>query len=364
MALAKYYVDPSLGSDTGDGSKSTPWGRASGSVIQYALDTITPGSGGDWINVKSGTSDALSATLDLTTYAASGSAAAPLIISGYDANEGDGGRGAIDGNGNAIIATGSFEWLFLKDLDLSDWGSGICLSCDTYSSFMRLLFDGGGVGIGAIIASTRSKIIGCAAFDIAVGGNCYEAAQYETSLYRNYAEGMFTRGIYLSGAYASAIGNIVNCKAVGCYGIIGSNHNTLIAHNTVFNSTAGTASGINVSTKSLSQVISNYVEGFSGTGGNGIIGSGPGVCALNNRTFNNTTNLSVSDGIVTGNVELTESGLVDPSNGDFRARSALRYGAYPPTFLHIDQDAHYDVGAIQRGEGLIPVCGSSSLLRR
>lgn len=363
MALAKYYVDPSLGSDTGNGSKSTPWGRASGSVIQYALDTITPGSGGDWINVKSGTPDALSATLDLTTYASSAGATSPLIIAGYDTDEGDGGRGAIDGNGNAVINTGTFEWLVLKDLDFSDWGANICLTCDRYATFMRLLFDGGGIGTVAINTGDRSKIIGCAAFDMS-SGNCYTATGYEVSLFRNYAEGDFTRGIYLLGTFASAVGNVIKCTAVGGSGITTTRENTLIAHNTVFCDPAGTGIGINASTASLCQLLNNYVEGFSGTGGYGISAFGNGVMSLNNRAFNNTTNFQIPNGIGTGDTSLSESALIDPTNNDFRPRSGLRYGSYPPTFMHIDQPSNYDVGAIQREDAVIPLSGVWSMLRR
>jgi len=145
-----YFVDPSLGSDTGDGSKTTPWGRASGSVTQYALDTITASASGDVINIKSGAADVLTANLNLTTYGIP-TEAAPLMIQGYDTDAGDGGKGEIDGDGSYTCFNGTEDYVIVADLKAHNCGTGYMIRLDNYCGVFRCeVYDAGrGIDVGA-----------------------------------------------------------------------------------------------------------------------------------------------------------------------------------------------------------------------
>ena len=63
MAITNYYVDPSINANSGTGTIGDPFGD-----LQYALDTVTRDStNGDQFNIKAGTAEVLTGTLDFST---------------------------------------------------------------------------------------------------------------------------------------------------------------------------------------------------------------------------------------------------------------------------------------------------------
>ena len=128
--MASYYVDPSIDANTGAGTVGDPYGD-----LQYCLDTITrDSSAGDRINVKAGTAEVLSATLSIATYGTP-SFGAGLVFAGYTSSEGDGGTGAIDGNGShSIWNLTSVEGISFCNMDLGNCGSSVVLAFDRFCS--------------------------------------------------------------------------------------------------------------------------------------------------------------------------------------------------------------------------------------
>ncbi len=119
MAQTQTYVDPSINANSGTGTVGDPYGD-----LQYALDTMTRDStDGDQINIKAGTAEVLTGSLDFTTYGTPSSTAA-LSFSGYTSSENDGGIGSIDGDGSYKIASLP-NYSMMKDLEL--FNSGSCL---------------------------------------------------------------------------------------------------------------------------------------------------------------------------------------------------------------------------------------------
>lgn len=105
--MADYYVDPSIGTDTGAGTVGDPWGHT-GNVIQKALDNITKNATGDTIHVKdSATVDFGGTNLSFTTYGTP-SNESPIAIYGYTSAAWDGGRATINLNGaSTFVPTGT-----------------------------------------------------------------------------------------------------------------------------------------------------------------------------------------------------------------------------------------------------------------
>lgn len=289
----KYYVDASLGVDTGDGSLATPWGRASGSVVQYALNTITRDStNGDQINIKAGTADVLSSTLSFTTYGTP-SNTAPCIFRGYTSTAGDGGIGEISGGGSVSIITGTgVVYTFFRDMKLGNCGSaqvlglgaggaGQAVDCEIHGT------SGNGIAGGSFILVRNCHLHNIGGVGISGGGHIF-------GNYLKNGTNKFTSAITLASGSAWAIGNLISIDG-SSNGIIGVNNNTLVLRNSILSS-AGTGVGIQGSGGiATGNAFNNLVEGFSGVGGIGI--QAPTADAytwLHNAVYNCTTAYSVT----------------------------------------------------------------------
>lgn len=265
----QYYVDPSLGSDTGDGTVGTPWGRASGSVVQYALDTgITrDATHGDQINVKAGTDDTLGAAISTATYGAA-TEAAPLIIRGYTTAANDGGIGGISGAATYAIISTSEDVSFI-DMHLHNcaantivaWtaeANGMLLNCelDTTTTIAADL------GASVYVKNCNIHTFGTFGIDIS-GSGCRVVDNY-------ISDAAATAGINVDSTYAEVRNNIITIAGA----TDGITLDACDAANVVGNSilsAAGTGKGIErITNRFGATVINNLVEGFSGAGGTGI----------------------------------------------------------------------------------------------
>lgn len=296
-APTEYYVDPGLGSDTGDGSSGTPWGRASGSVIQYAIDTVAAdNTNGIRINVKSDqvagirptTFDTLAATLNLTSYAGTPSTAAPLIIQGYSATAGDGGIGGIDGASSYGVFNGSEDYIQLVDLDVKDTNATGGIFLDNNSSVINCFLTGQSGSYGIYV-------------DYGVVANCCVTNTNgygirggpDSVIYGNYiANGTATMlaAINLASSNGRAINNIISIGST-TLGIDSSAFQTIISGNSIY-SAGGSGSGIRTQNGYLVNIINNLIEGFSSSGVGIDFNSTTNVCCLyaNNGFYNCTTN--------------------------------------------------------------------------
>lgn len=288
-APSEYYVDPSLGSDTGDGTVGTPWGRASGSVIQYALDTgITrDATNGDRINVKAGTDDVLAANLVFTTYGTP-TIAAPIIIQGYTSAAGDEGIGGIDGDGSFGIIDTATDYVRFVDLHIHNSGASQLMSLDNGIFIVNCELDGCSHNT-SITCDQHLYIANCYFHDLKLvegDSNTFMISSYfkndGTSDFGTAAN-LFDRGwcincIFSLDGASIAIELTNNSHAIG---------NSIL-------SSAGTGTGILINDASQPgrSVVNNLIEGFSGAGGKGIdfdTSTSKYAIYTNNAFYNNTT---------------------------------------------------------------------------
>jgi hypothetical protein len=319
MAISDYYVDPSIAADSGAGTSGDPYGD-----LQYALNQITRNAtDGDRINVKAGTDEILSAALSLTTYGAP-AFTAPLVFQGYTSSQGDGGVGGIDLNGNATI-TNAGSGICWYDMHLHNGPTtGFILTLTQYGVLARCELNDANAG-GVTQASAYGLIEGCNFHD--VGGDAIDVSQQSIRVLFNYikqgASRTMTAAIDVNNQGCSAIGNIISIDSTSDGIVLDSSgaYAAIIGSNSILSS-SGTGNGMELSSANNILAVSltnNYIEGFSGAGGNGILASassnGGGVYGKNalynnttNFTFNGDSHLSLGDNEALGGSGIAKSG--------------------------------------------------------
>ena len=286
-APTNYYVDPSIAGDSGSGTIGDPYGD-----LQYAFDQITrDAANGDQINVKSGTDEVLSSTLDLLSYGSPDNSA-PLILRGYTSAANDGGIGGIDGNGNLITGSGTSN-VFFKDMHLHT-GSATGILRGNTLVFESCEIDNS-AGYGVLVEGAYGRILGCYIHNCGSYGVDVEGEGI-TILGSYFANGVntFSSAIYANHYDAQVERNILTLGG-GSNGIqIGSRRNVLKLNSIL--SASGTGKGITSDGDHKELIVlSNLVEGFSGVGGIGIeLSSGDVWFYGHNAVYNNATNYSVS----------------------------------------------------------------------
>jgi hypothetical protein len=336
-APTQYYVDASLGSDTGDGSKSTPWGRASGSVVQYALDTITRDpTDGDQINVKSGSTDTLGAALDVATNYGTPTQAAPLLIKGYTTDENDGGIGVIDGAATYAIYVAQADHIHLADLHMQNCGSvGDMIKLGNNCSVINCEVDNH-TGNNAVKVTSYCLVAGCHIHNVASTGIVLATG---SQAYRNRvldgATNQLAWGIGVEGLGAAVIENIIHVS--GSSDGIKYRTGSFICGNSIFSDGTSTGEGITQDGTVIPNLIANnMVEGFNDTGGDGFQVASSGVMYMDgNAAQDNTTDYNVTTGRIfngdADNEELSASPFTDATNDDFSPVDTgnVKEGTYP-----------------------------------
>ena len=177
--MASYYVDPSIDSDSGAGTIGDPYGD-----LQYALDSITRDTtNGDQINIKAGTAEILTATLDVSTYGTP-TFAAGLAFVGYTSAENDGGVGEIDGDGiYGIWINSTAEGVVFKDLTLGNCGSADVINFDRFCSLRRCKIHG--TTADGVDASATTSAIECWFTDIGGKGIASQSISAVDCLFTN-----------------------------------------------------------------------------------------------------------------------------------------------------------------------------------
>lgn len=261
-APSETYVDPSIAGNSGTGTIGDPYGD-----LQYALDTMTrDATNGDRINIKSGTAEVLTGTLDFTGYG-SPSFASYLMLEGYDSTAGDGGIGAIDGNGgNFTIYTK--RYVNVKNLKLFNTGTAVVINPDAYGTVdsceITESSTGGVLGNNGHFVIVQKcfvhNIAGYGAKDCRGVVNCYFA---------NGSTDKFTAAVQYTLATAGTFlnQNLFNLDGAS-NGILGGSTTNHACHNSILSS-SGTGIGIDAMGRT-SIVNNNLIEGFSGTGGTGL----------------------------------------------------------------------------------------------
>lgn len=283
------YVDPSIAADSGTGTVGDPYGD-----LQYALDTVTrDATNGNQFNVKSGTAELITTSLDFSTYGAP-TDAAPAVIRGYTTAANDDGMGEIDmqGNNASISATARVYYI---DMDLHSTGTAAIIdgSARLNGALRCILHDSTG-----LVCSIGSPVIGCHIYDM----GSMIVVQSSAVLY-NYIDNtqttVSTGRLIDTYTIAGYVGhNILVMGANAAIGIAVGDDVSVIDGNSILSS-AGTGTGIrwDIDRYGLT-VINNLVEGFSGTGGAGFDGVNRTEGSLmfaTNAAYNNTTDYANTD---------------------------------------------------------------------
>lgn len=284
-APTEVYIDPSIAGNSGTGSSGDPYGD-----IQYALDTETRDtSNGNRFNIKSGTDEILTATLDFTTFGTPGTTN-PLIIQGYTSTAGDGGQGGISGNGSYSIVNTSGVVHFV-DMHLHNSGSNAVCASGINAVYVYCEIDNA-TGNG-ITCGTNTTVYACQFSNIGSPGNDISGASALIAAYNFFANGGSAR-LYghitltsRSVAYRN-IGSDVPSLNVGIYQVGASLASNLILQNSLLGS-SGNGTGIAHAdlVDGCNAVIGNVVENF-GTGIQWTTDKGWGPFA-HNAVYNCTT---------------------------------------------------------------------------
>ena len=346
----QYYVDTVSGSDAAAG---TSFGAA-WLTLKHAIETgITrDATNGDQINIyaPSGTPDNYSSgdpAIVLGDYASTASATAPLNIRGI----------ASDGTTPAIAYV-TFSGRYLFNLSTFSDLSVINLSMI------------GGSATGTVQAGTRFFVIGCL-IDGTGGGVSAQLGQASGVIHSD-VQGASGSNALLSFNHAASckvIGSYIHERTNACFGIIGagtilgnivhvastnSNAFTLncqsdavvIIGNTIVIDTASTSIGIVTAGVSCT-ILNNYIEGYSGAGGDAIVNTGAnGLMIAGNRYFNCAAGVTPGDlTYAADNSATSASGITSLAGADYTPTSELKAIGLPLTIA--GSTTYINVGVIQ-----------------
>lgn len=262
-APTEVYVNPAIAGASGAGTLADPYGD-----LQHALDSVTrDAANGNRFNIKAGTAEIMAATMNWATYG-NPSNGTPVIFQGYTAAAGDGGIGSISGGaGNFPICTAK-NYVQFKDLELFNTGSAFVLTlgqnatidnCEVHTS------TGGGISATVHGVVLNNYIHNVGVYGI-TGVGCVIAYNYLAN-----GTNVFTSAIRSTGGEDVQIFRNIISIGGASQGIEFDGTITYCEHNSIL-SAGGTGIGILVSAVSNigGSLLSNLVEGFSGSGGVGI----------------------------------------------------------------------------------------------
>lgn len=347
--LTEYYVDPNLTTDTGDGSSGTPWGRTNTEVVQFALDNITRGVGGDRINIKvgAGARDIVpTGGYDITGTYGTPDANQPLYIQGYTTAAGDGGKGKIDVDAKIMFAQATtIDHITLWDLDVTDLNGTPgtptnSVQLDRNISIVNCSFHGLTPTSAVIKLSINSSFMFNHVYNC-TGSGIDDGCRW---IYRNRFISGPTNEFGVAAiddlsTDAVAMENIIHVTG-STHGIEMPNQASRAINNSIF-SDGGTGHGINQGTTSTGAqlaVLNNVIEGFSDTSGVGINIEGSPTLLMKDGNAVQDCAVKYADsntGVNYGtNEELSASPFtnVDTSNEDFSPvdTGSMKEGSRPP----------------------------------
>jgi hypothetical protein len=221
---------------------------------------------GDRINIKSGTAEVLTTTLDFTSYGTPTNASY-VMLEGYDSTAGDGGIGAIDGNaGNFTIYTK--RYVNVKNLKLFNTGTSAVINPDAYSTIDSCEITESSTG-GVLGSSGHTTIVQkCFIHNIA-GYGVKDCRDVVNCYFANGGTDKFTEAVIytLTTVGTAILQNLFNLDGTS-QAISGGSTTNVVCGNSVLSS-AGTVVGVDAMSRTAI-VNNNLIEGFSGTGGIGL----------------------------------------------------------------------------------------------
>ncbi|MFA4973460.1 MAG: hypothetical protein WC683_12650 [bacterium] len=364
MALNLYYVDPVGGNDGNVGSLAAPW-----LTTQHALDTALEGADGTQINIKSSGPDVLAASLNLVQYIVNNgalSATQPLILRGYTAAANDGGRGALNGNsGGFTIMAGVPAYVSFVDLRCHNVGAIAPLNLANHCTVFRCEVDTWSGAVYGINLQNGAEVIGCYIHNGGVAGTSGAILIYQGAVLDNYITGVAGNAVFTLAQNAVAIWrNVIYLTTTTSIGIhLYRCYDTSVQHNSIYQSVAGTASGIYGGVLEAFEpvIMNNIICGFNGVGGKAIwLDDKLAAVVGYNAFWQNTVDEQYDrpPKVDLGNdVALGADPFTSAATGDFSltavAQAALRDVGWPAAYLgaHANTDGHITIGPIQYGTG-------------
>jgi len=356
MAMTDYYVDPSIAGNSGTGTIGDPYGD-----LQYALNSVTRNTtDGDRFNIKAGTAEVLSGTLSFATYGVP-NVGASVVFQGYTSSQGDGGIGEIDGNGNNISTNSNVNYV---DLELHNGAAagnlvtvtGACIvNCEVHDA-------NNGIGMGAYSSAESVNIYDCGTYGIYMTGdsharNCYIRSRSTDS------NGAMTTCIYNDGRPGNVTNCIISCDST-TNGIDNFDDGDIVSNCSIL-SAGGTGFGIRIGTAGIgSGAWNNLIEGFSGTGGDGIFWQDASPNEAKGIVANNTIYDCASPLTNDNNLAAYKANNDTPSGSPFVKSGA---DTYANRFTYFEPDTD-NAGANISGNGyrgavVAPSGGDGGLLR-
>lgn len=355
MAITHKYVDFLNGDDANSGDTDADAYK----TIQFAINGITDGGGGQQINIKSNAAHVLVTPVNWSTgYSPTNSADNPLMIRGYTSIESDGGVGEIDGN-NAVgnLFVNAFHPAFVYYIDLKAHNT----TDDVFVPFLNCCFIrcemfNGGISATLDCSGGIPMVIGChlhtgtldaVAIFLGIRGVAYA----------NFITGYDDTAIHLVNLEGRVIGNLIVSN--GGSGIAGNSDDHMIINNTIIGDGA-TASryGIQLSSTSERNIIANNIIKDWSAASNIGINFGPAgntVFEGHNLFHNNTVdrgNTPLVFGLdLTINDVNADPVFVDAAGDDYSAGINIQAVGYPDLLLGSQSTSFVDIGAIQRREG-------------
>ena len=362
----EYYVRPVNGNDsTGDGlSHATAWLTTSHALGTIAIDTTD----GDRINVCDEGTETLTAAMPFSTYGGHSSRNAGLTIEGYTATAGDGGLFSFDCGGYGFVSATSQDYIVIQNGKFTNWGYGnLCFYLDDYCSFVNLEFDAtipsGNNSYRCIVAGSVTNIIGCKFHNFYdTSGVCIQCSS-SSRIINNHIDTSSHAALRIYNAVLVYGNLILNGRYNGECIELRNGYGSRIINNSLISSASSTAQGIGANDagldSSLILIMNNYIEGFIGVGGAGIsFNSDYGPNWVTNNYVYNCTDPDDSMGelFTTRNdptIVVSDPGLMDWANGDWRPTKALIGKSETTEFLPSGTASSLDIGAIQHPRGVI-----------
>lgn len=347
--MADVYMDGSIvsASGTGTGTASDPYGKTD-DLLQYALDNTTQGATGDrFINLAG--SIVATTPIDFTTYGT------PSMDKPFDFNGGTqrteydmGGVRLFDSTSQNVIKYSTIQSFDFINPPVADralfLGYGMLFINNTFtgssSSSQQVLKDS---YYCELIGNRFTNING----NSLTGGPVFDFAGRDYAGY-NYLEfdgGFGQYGIYPRGVFEF---NIIICKNMTSgLAAVAFLDNCIIKNNTLYGD--GNLRGFQLASSTESVLIeNNYIENFnegffSSTGSTAHIIAG-------NRAFNNGSNPlnTLVYGIEeNNNYSMSQSGLVNPSGGNYKPNENLISQGFSRSRFAIDANGFTPtIGAI------------------
>tara|TARA_R110000772_G_scaffold267971_1_gene393532 strand:- start:6760 stop:7755 length:996 start_codon:yes stop_codon:yes gene_type:complete len=327
MAITEHYVDLTIGTPTGTGTSGNPYG-----TIEFALATAVQGGNGDRFNCFG--SVVLSAAI--TSLGRTPTTSRPCCFQGISTTPGDGGRGDFSGGGAVGFMNTSASNIYLIDLDIHSGGvasnlaqigqRSAVLNCSLYDH----------QGTTGLNTGTRTLVKNCFVTDIAGYGISIQSGSVHMCRLEDGLVSQFTIALRCESAQAVVVSSNElimrgSGTAISLAGMCSARQNSIYAHGTTGRGIGGTTSGV-------FEASNNVVEGFSGVGGSGIVGSSSKSSPYweGNAVFDCTTPYSFASSHLKGmtdNEILTSSAFRDAPNGDLSlvVSGNVREGSLPNT---------------------------------